>query len=152
MPAPQTTYSFKDLVGVLTNILLGAPLPIAGGFLGIGSITIRMLTQRTEHDVASDGVVMPSYIPGDNAEVVIEAQQTSGLHHALLNLYNLQKTAADSGDVSQWASTALSLRTVLDGSGHFLTGVSFQKITDKPYAQRGQKVTWTLMAADCQNQ
>ena len=152
MPAPGVTYSFRDLVGVLTNPLLPAPFTIAGGNIGIGQIVIRMLTQRTEHDVAADGVVMPSYIPGANAEISIEMQQTSLLHHLLLDLYNILVTASDGGDVSNWASTILNLRTILDGSGHLLSGVSFQKITDKPYAARGQKVTWVLMAADAVNQ
>jgi Protein of unknown function (DUF3277) len=152
MPAPATTYSFKDLAGVLTHPLLGAILPIAGGNIGIGQIIIRMITQRTEHLVAADGVVMPSYLSGANAEVSIEMEQTSGLHHALLNLYDLCETAAQLGDVSNWAAMVLNLRTMLDGSGHFLQGGSFQKITDKPYAARGQMVTWVLMFADCVQQ
>lgn len=152
MPAPQTTYSFKDLVAFITNVLLGGPIQLGGGNLGVGSLTIRMLTQRTEHDTAADGVVMPSYLAGNSAEVTIEMQQTSALHHTLLDLYNLLTTAADNGDVSAWASTSFSARTVLDGSGHFMQGVSFQKIPDKPYTARGGKVTWTLMAADCVNQ
>lgn len=146
------TYSFKDLTGVLTNPLLSVPIQIAGGNIGVGSIVIRMLTQRTEHEVAADGVVMPTYVAGDNAEVTIEMQQTSFLHHALLDLYNLLVAAANGGDISFWASTALSLRTILDGSGHLLSGVSFQKITDKPYQAKGQNVTWTLMAASAINQ
>lgn len=152
MPAPATTYSFKDLVGTFVSGLLALPIQIAGGNIGIGQITIRMMTQRTEHEVAADGVVMPSYVPGANAEVSIEMLQTSALHHQLLALYDLAVTAADGGDVSNWANMSLSLRTILDGSGHFLTGVSFQKIADKPYTSRGGKVTWVLMAADAVNQ
>lgn len=148
----QTTYSFKDLVGVLNNPLLATPLQLVGGGIGLGTLTIRMITQRTEHEVGTDGVVMPSYIAGSNAELTIEIQQTSFLHHALLGLYNTLRTAADSGSVSAWASTTISLRTILDGAGHYLTGVSFQKIPDKPYAAKGQNVTWILMAAHAENQ
>jgi hypothetical protein len=146
------TYSFKDLVGVINNPLLGAPYQLVGGNIGNGSITIRMLTTRTEHEVAADGTVMPTYVSGSNAEVTIEVQQTSALHHFLLMLYNLLTTAADSSDVSNWVSTVISLRTILDGSGHTLQGVSFQKIPDKPYAAKGQNVTWVLMSAYCVNQ
>ena len=152
MPLVQTTYSFRDLVGVLNNPLMDGPLQIAGGNFGLGTITIRMLTTRTEHEVGTDGVVMPSYIAGDNAEITIEMQQTSALHHSLLDLFNLMITAANNGDVSGWATTVLSLRTILDGSGHLLSGISFQKTPDKPYAARGQNVTWVLMAAYCVNQ
>ncbi len=147
-----TTYSFKDLTGVLNNPLLPIPFQIVGGNIGQGQITIRMLTQRTEHEVGADGVVMPSYIAGANAEVTIELQQTSDLHHALLGLYNDLAMSADGGDVSSWAATVLSLRTIFDGALHNLSGMSFQKIPDKPYATKGQNVTWVLMAADCVNQ
>lgn len=148
----QTTYSFKDLTGVLTNPLLDAPLQLVGGNIGLGTILIRMLTQRTELETGADGVVMPSYIPGQSAEITIEVQQTSALHHALLDLYNLLTTIADGGDISGWAATVISLRTILDGSGHLLQGVGFQKIPDKPYAAKGQNVTWTLMCASATNQ
>lgn len=147
-----TTYSFKDLTGVLDNPLLPSPFQIAGGNIGIGRITIRMVTQRTEHDTAADGVVMPSYVPGASAEVTIEMQQTSDLHHQLVSLYNLLTTAADGGDVSSWAATVLSLRTVLDGSGHFMSGISFQKLPDKPYEAKGQNVSWVLLCANAINQ
>lgn len=152
MPPVQTTYSFKDLVGVLDNPLLDSPLQLVGGNIGLGTITIRMLTQRAEMDTGADGVVMPSYVAGDSAEITIEVQQTSDLHHTLLNLYNLLKTAANNGDVSNTFGTVISLRTILDGAVHRLTGVFFQKIPDKPYAAKGQNVTWTLMAASAVNQ
>lgn len=152
MPPVQTTYSFKDLVGVLDNPLLDSPLQLVGGNIGLGTITIRMLTQRAEMDTGADGVVMPSYVAGDSAEITIEVQQTSDLHHALLDLYNLLATAANHGDVSNTFSTVISLRTILDGAGHRLSGVFFQKVPDKPYAPKGQNVTWTLMAASAVNQ
>jgi hypothetical protein len=148
----QVSYSFKDLTGVLVHPLMASAFPIVGGNIGNGALTIRMLTERTEHDVAADGVVMPSYIAGKNAEVTIEMQQTSELHHSLLDLFNSVELAADNGDVSQWAAITMSLRTTLDGSGHFLSGGSFLKIPDKPYAARGQMVVWTLRFANAINQ
>lgn len=144
----QTTYSFKDLLGVLTSPLLSAPIQLVGGFIGNGEITIRMTTQRTEMETGTDGVVMPSFIAGDSGEITIAMQQTSNLHHQLLALYNLMVTNANLGDISGWASMFISLRTVFDHSGHNLFGVAFQKIPDKPYAARGQNVTWVLMAAN----
>jgi hypothetical protein len=143
-----TTYSFKDLTGVLSNNLLSATIPLTGGNIGNGTITIRMLTERTSHHVGADGTVMPTYKAGDNGEITIEMQQTSSLHHALIGLFNACITAANGGDISGWAGTTISLRTILDGSGHYLSGVSFQKIPDKPYASDGQNVTWTLLAAN----
>ena len=145
------TYSFKDLTGVLTNPTFGVTIPLTGGNVGFGSMTITMTTERTVHDVASDGSVMGSYIAGDNGAVDLEIQQTSTLHHQLLALYNLCVTAANNEDVSGWLSTNISFRTILDGSVHVLSGVSFGKIPDKPYQASGQKVRWALMAANVVN-
>jgi len=145
----QTTYSFRDLTGVLINPILDIPYQLVGGNIGLGSITIKMLTERADVLVGTDGSVMPMYIAGANAEMTIEVQQTSDLHHALIDLYNLLVTAADwNNDVSFWAATTISLRTITDGTGHYLTGVMPRKIPDKPYAAKGQNVTWNFLAAN----
>jgi Bacteriophage KPP10, Structural protein ORF10 len=146
-----TTYSFKDLVGALTNPIFGVAFPLSGGNLGFGALTITMATERTTHDVAADGTVMPSYVAGDNGDVAVEVQQTSPLHHLLLSLYNQCVTAANNDDVSGWASTTIAFRTLLDGSTHIASGISFAKIPDKPYQASGQKITWRLMAANIIN-
>lgn len=145
------TYSFKSLTGVLTNPVFGITIPLTGGNIGVGSITITMTTTRTTHDVAADGTVMPSYIAGNNGDVNIVVQETSAIHQALLNLYNLCVLAADNDDVSGWAATAISFTFLIDGSVHTLTGVSFEKIPDKPYEAQGQKMTWKLMSANVVN-
>jgi hypothetical protein len=145
------TYSFKDLVGVLVNSVFGVSIPLTGGNIGLGQVTITMTTERTTHDVAADSTVMPSYVAGDNGTVDLEVQQTSTLHHALLDLYNLCVLAANADDVLGWAATTISFRTILDGANHVLTGVSFAKIPDKPYQASGQKVRWSLMAANVVN-
>jgi hypothetical protein len=145
------TYSFKDLTGVITNSVFGASILLSGGNVGFGELTITMTTERTAQDVAADGTVMPSYLAGDNGTVAINVQQTSGLHHDLLDLYNQCVTAANNDDVSGWASTNMSFRTILDGSIHVLSGVSFGKIPDKPYHAAGQRIVWNLMAANIVN-
>ena len=148
----NVTYSFKDLVGKLQNPAIGTGFTIVGGNIGNGTITIRMLTDRTEMETAADGTVMPTYIPGQSAEITIEMQQTSALHHALVSLFNTLATAANDGDISNWAGTVLNLRTVLDGSGHLASGVGLRKIADKTYASKGQNVTWSFMCASCVQQ
>ena len=142
------TYSFKDLVGVLNSDLLDAPIQLVGGNIGNGEISIRMTTQRTEHETGADGTVMPSYIAGDAGEVTIAMQQTSLLHHYLLNLYNLMITNANTGDISGVGHDEHHAADQVRWSGHSLYGVSFQKIPDKPYGARGANVTWVLMAAN----
>lgn len=145
--AAGVTYSFKSLVGVLKNSIVGVVIPLTGGNIGLGGITIRMTTSRTVHDVAADGTVMPSYVAGANGEVDIEVQETSILHKALLILYNALVLQADLYDILGWAATSISFALLIDGSVHTLTGVSFDKIPDKPYQAAGQKITWKLMAA-----
>jgi hypothetical protein len=135
------------LVGVLKNSIVGVVIPLTGGNIGLGGITIRMTTSRTVHDVAADGTVMPSYVAGANGEVDIEVQETSILHKALLTLYNVLVLQADLDDILGWAATSISFALLIDGSVHTLTGVSFDKIPDKPYQAAGQKITWKLMAA-----
>ena len=142
------TYSFKSLVGVLKNSIVGVVIPLTGGNIGLGGITIRMTTSRTVHDVAADGTVMPSYLAGANGEVDIEVQETSILHKALLTLYNALVLQADLDDILGWAATSISFALLIDGSVHTLTGVSFDKIPDKPYQAAGQKMTWKLLAAN----
>jgi hypothetical protein len=151
MSATATTYSFKDLVGVLVNSVFGVTIPLAGGNIGAGSITITMATERTVMDVAADGTVMGSYVAGDNGACDIEVQQTSTLHHALLGLYNQCVVAANNSDVSSWLANVISFRTILDGSNHVLSGVGFAKIPDKPYQATGQKVRWALVVANSIN-
>ena len=148
-----STYSFKSLVGVLVNPVFGVSIPLTGGNVGFGQMTVTMTTERTAHDVAADGTVMVSYIAGDNGDIAIEVQESSILHSLLLSLYNQAITAANYyDDVSGWAATTISFRMLTDGTSHILSGVSFGKIPDKPYQASGQKITWRMMAANIINQ
>ena len=146
----MATYSFKDLTGAFAHPLAGAYT--FEGEIGLGQITLAMVTENTIHAVAADGTVMVSAVPGDNGTITIETQQTSDLHSFLLSWANLCKTNLRLGDASNWASAALSLRNVVDGATHIATGISPQKIPDKSYAAQGGNVTWVLMAADIQSQ
>lgn len=145
----MNVYSFKDLSGGFSHPLAGAF--IFAGQIGAGRITITNVTERTVHQTAADGNVMVSYVAGDAGNVAIEVQQTSDMHKFLLAWFNLCKTSADNGDVSNWATAALSFRSAVDGTYHLISGVSPAKVPDKPYAAQGENVTWNLMAADIQH-
>ncbi|WP_205127113.1 phage protein [Paenibacillus ginsengarvi] len=138
-----TTYSFEDVTMTISNPAVGQF--VASG-TGIGSISIAMTTDRTAHDVSADGSVMVSKIPGRNGNTSIAAQQTSDLNQWLIRLYNYLETAP----TSQWASTSILIRAPRMQDHIALTGVSFQKLPDRQYQAQGQQVTWTLMAADIQ--
>jgi len=145
MDRRTTTYSFKDLTGVIAH-------PYATAFklvgAGIGEIQIVMTTDRTQHDIAADGSVMVSKIEAFNGTIKISCQQTSDLHKFLIGLQNYLDTAP----ASQWALITIALRNATDGISHFATGVSFGKRADKSYKAQGQNVDWTLHAADIQSQ
>jgi hypothetical protein len=144
-----TTYSFKDTSGAFAHPSVGA-FTLNGGNIGLGRITVSMTTEKSVQDVASDGSVMTSFISGDNGTAQIEVQQTSDLHAFLLSWYNQIKTLADAGDVTLWAAGTLTLRNLVDGTSHYLSGISPTKLPDKVYEAHGQKLVWTLMAADAQ--
>ena len=139
-----STYSFTDMVGSITH-------PLAGNYLfqgeGIGELTVEMLTDNPTHDRASDGSIMVSKIAGQNGQITITVQQTSDFHKWLLALYNNVYIAT----TDQWAAMQATLRNIVDGTGHVLNGMSFQKPGPKGYKAQGGMVTWILMAADVQN-
>jgi hypothetical protein len=141
----NTTYSFLDSVATLVHPVLPIPITISGE--GMGSATVAMTTERTTHNVASDGVVMVSKIAGNNGSITIEVQQTSAAHKALLAFFNLLIVSPP----NVWAQAVLLLRNVTDGTSHLATGLSPAKIPDKKYDKEGGMVAWHFMAADIQS-
>lgn len=139
-----TTYSFADLVGSISHPELG--IYMFDG-TGVGSVTISKTTDRTAHDVASDGSVMVSKVPGNNGTITIEVQQTSAIHKWLLAWFN----ALVGAKTSSWAETAITLRNSATKTSHVCMGVSPLKEPDVPYQAQGQRVTWTLMCAEITN-
>jgi hypothetical protein len=143
-PFNHTTYSFLDLSGVVAHPGVGA-FTFTGE--GVGSVSVAMAAEKTAHDLAADGSVMVSKIPGNNGSISISCQQTSNIHKWLLAWYNYLMLA----DTDKWAQTSALLRNTADGTSHLITGISPQKVPDKSYQAQGQQVQWVLMAADIQS-
>lgn len=139
-----TTYSFGDLVGSIVHPELGVYM-FDG--TGVGAVTISKATDRTAHDLASDGSVMVSKIAGNNGTVTIEVQQTSSLHRWLEAWFN----GLVNLPTSSWAETSITLRNSATKTSHVCMGVSPQKEADTPYQAQGQRVVWTLMCAEITN-
>jgi len=137
------TYSFEDVSAVVSHPSFGQF--IASGE-GIGSITTEMTTDRTIQDVAADGNVMVSKIKARNGKVSLSIQQTSSFHQWLVKLYNYLEAAS----TSKWAETKIIIRTPGMNELETCTGVSFDKLPSNPRQAEGQKLTWSLMAADIQ--
>jgi hypothetical protein len=144
-----TTYSFKDLSGAFYHPLAG--VYTFGGTIGLGQAVVHMATEKTVHEVASDGTVQVSAVAGDNGTIAIECQMTSSLNGFLYKWFNTIKNNLNNGDISNWVSASLLLRNTLNGTSHICTGISPQNIPDKTYTKQGGNVTWTLMCSDIQN-
>lgn len=149
MGAIGTTYSFKDLSGAFTSPVAGAF--IFSGEIGQGRVVVANTTEHGLMDTATDGTVMPIYVAGDAGTITIECQQTSIVHKFLLNWFNIVNTLARGGDVSNWATAAILMRNLVDGSSHTASGVSPQKVPDKTYVANGTNISWNLLCANLVN-
>jgi hypothetical protein len=138
-------YSYKDVSLAFVHPLVDSFF--LTGEEGAGQIVISNTTDHTVHSVAADGTTMVSAVAGENGHLTLEVQQTSSLQKTLLTWFNAVNTALKGGDVSNWATAVVVVRSLLDGSVHTLTGVSPLKNPDKTYAAQGGNITWTLMAA-----
>jgi hypothetical protein len=139
----QSTYSFSDIVGTMSEPSTGA-YTFTGQ--GIGEMSITYAAERTVHDVAADGSPMVSKIANNTGTCTIQVQQTSDLQKYLIDWFNYLVSAS----TSSWADTTITIKSLTMNRTHILTGVSPQKIGDQPYQAQGQRVTWVLMAADVQ--
>lgn len=135
------TYSFEDVTVSFSHPSVGTASTVGAG---LGSISIAMSTDRTAHDVAADGTVMISKVAGKNGTIAISAQQTSDLHKFLLKWYNY----IDVAGASEWARMTVTIKSNNLGDSTVCTGVSPQKLADRPYQAQGQQITWNLMSAE----
>jgi hypothetical protein len=138
-----TTYSFEDVNIAFSCNSVGAA---SSKGAGLGSIAIAMANERTAHEVAADGSVMVSKIIANNGTIAIAMQQTSKLHKYLLAWYNYINSP--DAPLTDWTNMNISIRSNAMGELTNCTGVSPQKLPDKPYQAQGQQITWTLMVAE----
>lgn len=139
----HSTYSFSDITATLSHPSYGS-YSLAGE--GIGDMTISKTTDRTAHDVASDGHIMVSKIAGNNGSVAINAQQTSALHNWLQGLFNYLVAAP----TNEWAQISLTVTAPKMKKTYYCTGGAFVKEPDEPFQAQGQRVSWTILFADLQ--
>ena len=139
--AGHATYSF-DAVTATINFAGIIPMTVTGE--GTGSIDTTMAGEKTVHDVAADGTIMVSKVLGNNGMIALNIQQTSSTHKSLLLWYNYLLAASS----SEWANNSITIRNNVIGETIVATGVSPQKMPDKPYQAQGQHVTWNLMCAE----
>lgn len=139
----QSTYSFTDVNITLSHASYGT-FSLNGE--GIGDVTVTKVTDRSVHDVASDGAIMTSKVAGNNGQIVFNAQQTSPLHEWLQGLFNYLWQA----DTSEWAQITCTIEAPKMGKSIYANGGAFLKEVDEPFQQQGQRLSWTLLFADIQ--
>ncbi len=136
----MVTYGFEDVTVSFQHNGVGAASSIGAG---IGSISISMTTDRTTHNVAADGTIMVSKVAGKNGNMALEIQQNSELHKWLVKWNNYIEIS----NSSEWAGMTITIKSSNLGDSTICTGVSPQKLPDRPYGAQGAMVTWQLMAA-----
>ncbi len=139
----HSTYSFTDITATLSHPSYGS-YSLNGD--GTGDMTVSKATDRTVHDVAADGHIMVSKIAGNNGSVVINAQQSSGLHTWLQGLFNYLVGAS----TKEWAQLSMTISSPVMGKTYVCTGGAFVKEPDEPFQSQGQRVAWTILFADIQ--
>lgn len=141
----MATYSFSDIQFVLSH---PAYPPFSMNGQGVGEVRISYDQDNSAHTLGADGTVMVSKIRANNGSISLSMQQTSPLHAWLKGLFNYLNTAP----TNQWAAMAVDITGAFMVDNIRARGVSIQKRADQGYAQQGENVTWTLMAADIQGQ
>lgn len=139
----HSTYSFTDITATLSHPSYGS-YSLNGD--GTGDMTVSKTTDRTVHDVAADGHIMVSKIAGNNGSVVINAQQSSGLHNWLQGLFNYLVGAS----TKEWAQLTMTITSPVMQKTYVCTGGAFVKEPDEPFQAQGQRVAWTILFADIQ--
>lgn len=139
----HSTYSFTDITATLSHLSYGS-YSLNGD--GTGDMTVNKTTDRTVQDVAADGHIMISKIAGNNGSVVINAQQSSGLHNWLQGLFNYLVGAS----TKEWAQLTMNINSLVMHKTYVCTGGAFVKEPDEPFQAQGQRVAWTILFADIQ--
>jgi hypothetical protein len=145
----NSTYSFVDTSGSASSPFNGTY--IFAGQKGVKQITVAMQMEKAVLDVAADGAVMASFVPGDPGTISVECQQTSDFYKFCLVWYNLAKIAATLGDVADFFGGTMTVRNITDGTSHVASGVAIGKLPDKVYAAQGQNVTVAFVCCDIQS-
>lgn len=136
-----TTYSFEDVTCSFAHPGVGAASSTGAG---MGSISVSMSGDKSVHDVAADGSVMITKVAGKNGVIALTMQQTSELHKYLLKWYNY----IDISKLDEFASMVITVKSNNLGEETKCTGVTPQKLADRPYQAQGQQVTWNLLSAE----
>lgn len=135
----HSTYAFEDVNCVISHPSVGS---YSFNGQGVGSVTVALANDTTQHDVAADGSVMASKVKTANGTLTLSMQQSSAGSIFLRKLNRYLNTAPS----SEW-TRAVCLVTAKDqGVNITCSGVSPQKTPDAAFAQAGAQVSFAYMA------
>lgn len=138
-------YSFEDTSVTISHPNFGT---YSAYGTGIGSISVSMANNVTEHEVAADLAVIISKSVKRNGTVTFDVTQSSDFNSWLKKFTSfLEESSTD-----QFALATISIINKSTGDNYFCTGVSHQKRADNQYGSTAQNRSWTMMCADISNQ
>lgn len=143
--AKTYVYSFEDTQLSINHPSFGT---IEAYGTGIGSIALEYSNDVTTHEVAADQAVIVSKSVRKNGTITINALQTSELNEWLTKF----ATYIESAPSSEFALATLTLRNSSTGEYWNCSGVSHQKKAGGNFQATAQTKTWTLMAAQMEQQ
>lgn len=142
MPLPKV-YSFSDVILTLSHPSLGQ---VSSNGMGMGSISKTMRTDRSQIDVAADGVPVISKIKDGSGQLQVTVQQISDINTTLKKWYNY--LSGDGTPTSEWAQISAVLTSRNTEEQDVFRGGAFVKIPDTNYQAQADNVTWTFLFAD----
>lgn len=134
-------YSFEDTSVTIQHPDMGS---YSAYGTGIGTLSIQMANDITQHDIAADLAVVVSKSAKKNGSIAFEVLQSSDFNTWLKKYYNYVCSAG----ASRFALATIIIRSNSTGETYTCTGVSPQKLADDRYQSQSQNRTWTLMAAN----
>lgn len=143
---PQVyTYSFENTKVTISHPQYGS---YSAYGTGIGSLSISMTNDITNHQVSADGAVVVSKVIAKNGTVTFDILQSSGFNTWLKNFTNYLEASVP----ARFAEATMVISNDSTGVTYTCSGVSHQKKPDETYQSTSQNKSWVLMAANIEQQ
>lgn len=136
------TYSFQDVKCTFTHDSIASKTTTGQG---VGSISVTMANDLTNHELAADGKVQISRICSSNGTISVSILQSSELHAILLKWYNYIILKEN---LSEWSTMTIRIESDVLKDTIECSGVSPQKAPDISFESQAKQITWNFMAEE----
>lgn len=134
-------YSFEDTTVTIQHPDIGS---YSAYGTGIGTVSISMQNDISQHEVAADLSVVVSKSAKKNGSIAFEVLQSSDFNSWLKKFYNYLAIS----ESSKFALASCVIRNSSTGESYTCTGVTPQKLADDRYQSQSQNRTWNLLCAN----